>query len=102
MTDHAEILSNSGNFAIVAMPGRRFPGCWVAADTMYTWLQTLEAANLDPDDGGAALVAEDLAAMLANYVRFRTASDQPLPFEWTDDRVPPVQSGDDVENDSAE
>lgn len=95
MTDHAEILSNSGSFAIVAMPGRRFPGCWVAADTMYSWLQMLEAASLDPDDGGAALVAEDLTTMLANYVRFRAASDQPLPFEWTADRVRPTQSGDD-------
>ena len=102
MTDHAEILSNSGNFAIVAMPGRRFPGCWVTADTMYSWLQTLEAANLDPNDGGAALVAEDLAAMLGNYVRFCTASNQLLPFEWTDDRLLPVRSGDDAENDTEE
>lgn len=82
MTDDVELVANFGNFAVIGVPGRRFPGCWVAADTMSSWFHALNEAIADPEGGAIEEVLEDLTLMLSTYARVRRSSGAALPFEW--------------------
>lgn len=82
MSDTPEILANYGNAAIVTMPGRRFPGCWIAADTMFSWFQCLTGNSTEDFQAEVDDVSEQMQSILASYVRQRRALDEPLPFEW--------------------
>ena len=50
MTDSAEPLALGGNWGVVRVPGRRFPGMWTPADTFSTWWAVLEDPELEPED----------------------------------------------------
>ncbi len=75
--EDAAILSRAGNWAVVHMPGRRFPGIHIQGDTfailraeLADAARTLHARPGDPDaleavDG----VVEEMDAMLAFYER---------------------------------
>jgi hypothetical protein len=88
MTDDVELVANFGNFAIIGVPGRRFPGCWVAADTMSTWFHALKEAVEDPQGGAVEEVLEDLTLMLSTYARVRRSEGADLPFEWPESDLP--------------
>ena len=88
MTDDVELVANFGNFAVVGIPGRRFPGCWVAADTMSSWFHALKEAIAHPDGGGIEEVLEDLTLMSSTYAGVQRSSGEALPFEWPDTDLP--------------
>jgi len=73
--DGAPIVSRAGNWAVVHLPGRRFPGIHIQGDTFAAMRTQLESAArllrsapadshaLDDVDG----VVEEMNAMLAHY-----------------------------------
>jgi hypothetical protein len=69
---------------MVAMPGRRFPGCWIAADTMFTWFQSLADNNADDFQSEVEDVSDQTRTLLTAYVRQRRANGEPIPFGWPD------------------
>jgi hypothetical protein len=84
MSETPEVLANMGNAAIVAMPGRQFPGCWVAADTMFSWFQSLADDNADDFQSEVEDVSDQMRTLLTAYVRQRRENGKPIPFEWPD------------------
>jgi hypothetical protein len=73
--ERAEVLSRSGNYAVVHLPGRAFPGPHVQGDTLATLRTQLAGAarvlRERPDDADALdeldAVVEDIDAMLTFY-----------------------------------
>lgn len=92
MSEEAELIARYGNYAVVALPGRRFPGCWVAADTLSSWLSMLEEGAAEPAGGGVDLVVEELVWLLSTYVQLRRSQGEPVPFQWRD-RPQPEDNG---------
>lgn len=86
MTDSTrtpELLGWTGKTAVVSVPGRRFPGLFIPADTAFSWLQALnEESN---DDSGVEEVRRALEDALGSYATLMAQRDDSLPFAWPRD-----------------
>lgn len=78
MSDVPEILGVHGKASVVRLPGRRFPGVWLPADTLYTWIDAIQGDGAE----GAAEVSDELLEVLGAYVREVKERGEPLPFTW--------------------
>ncbi|MFJ4369621.1 DUF6959 family protein [Streptomyces chartreusis] len=70
----AELLTDSGNDAVVRMPGRRFPGVLVQGDTLHVLrgdvaevVDACERGDLDEAQESAGLLLANLDALLTRY-----------------------------------
>ncbi len=66
-----EVLSDATNYVIVRTEGRKHPGLVVQGDRLGEWLRLARAG--DPESIG--LLADELAASVAEYERVCAASD---------------------------
>ena len=70
----AELLTDSGNDAVVRMPGRRFPGVLVQGDSLHMlrsdvaeMVDACERGDLDEVQESAGLLLATLDALLTRY-----------------------------------
>ena len=87
MEDTAQLLSPATNFAVVHLPGRRFPGVVVQGDTLNGLVRNLKDMSrlLDKGDleelaAGLVLVTEPLLDALHHYERVCTERGIELPY----------------------
>ena len=80
MKDQPEVVAEHGKMAVVELPGRRFPGIWIPADTLSTWLATVDELALTTPD--AHVLAQTLRATINTYVADMESHARPLPFAW--------------------
>lgn len=78
---NAEVLKTYGNIAIVAVPERKFPGVWIAADTFSTVADHLkEISEKYPDDEDVEELLQRLTDYLNAYAIEMKARGIRLPF----------------------
>lgn len=58
--DDVKLLSPATNFAIVQLPGRRFPGIVVQGDSLQNFITDLEAAVKETDPAEREVILVDL------------------------------------------
>jgi hypothetical protein len=82
-----EVYSDLSNFAIVRVPGRRFPGCVIQGDSLSIVLHTakvvLAGVKDSPDEelvGSAEELVESLQARVAHYERVLAEHGMDLPY----------------------
>lgn len=78
--DTARFLVYRGGFAIVELPGRRFPALALPAARISNWVSIAERIGQDPD-GLGDLIAE-LRAAANQYAIDMALLGQPIPFPW--------------------
>ena len=79
MSDMPEIVASHGKSIVVRMPGRRFPGIWIPADSLSVWLDALEEAEAtQPTDA----VAEEIRAIIGAYSDDLLCRGEALPYDW--------------------
>ncbi|WP_419780429.1 DUF6959 family protein [Micromonospora tulbaghiae] len=76
--EQAQVLSRGGNWAVVQLAGRAFPGLHVQGDTFAAlWTQLAEAARMlreDPGDGKALDDLDDAVREAEEFLRFYEAA----------------------------
>lgn len=82
----AEMLTGSGNYAVVHLPGRRFPGVVFQGDSLATLCQQLRSV-LDLSDGGPVhdvleSLVRDLDDVLRSYLDVLERRDLGPPHEY--------------------
>ena len=82
----AEMLTGSGNYAVVHLPGRRFPGVVFQGDSLATLCQQLRSL-LDLSDGGPIHdelepIVSDLDDVLRSYLDVLERRDLRSPHEY--------------------
>lgn len=82
MTDVPEILAVHGKSSVVRLPGRRYAGVWLPADTLYTWLDALEALEPGGADEGIRDLADEIRRVLQAFSTEMKSRGESLPFEW--------------------
>lgn len=81
-----EIYSDSSNAAILRHPARRYPGCLIQGDTLYSLMRMLEkvqaSANSLPEEAADELadVSEHLRALIEHYKTVLNNHNIELPF----------------------
>ncbi len=81
-----EIYSDSTNAAILRHPSRRYPGCLIQGDTLYSLMRTLEdvqasGSSLTEDAAdGLADVIEHLRKLIEHYKTVLNNHNIELPF----------------------
>lgn len=74
----ARLLTPAGNYAVVHMEGRRFPGVVVQGDTLHNLIGLLEAALRDPAET-PELISEVLGPLQAALTQYeRVCADEGL------------------------
>jgi hypothetical protein len=88
MAEYAELLSPAVNFAIVQLPGRRFPGAVIQGDTLNELVKNLERMSVLLQSNEASelsdaieLVSGQLSEVRNSYESICTARGIELP--WT-------------------
>lgn len=82
MSDVPEIVANHGKSIVVRVPGRRFPGVWIPADSLSIWLDSLEEAEGDRPVDGVGEVAAEIRAILGAYSNDLLSRGEALPYDW--------------------
>jgi hypothetical protein len=59
------VLSSASNYAVVQMPGRRFPGMVVQGDRLREWTRLAHAGDYE----SIAILANELSTSLEEYDR---------------------------------
>lgn len=87
MSEHAELFSPARNFAVVQLPGRKFPGVVFQGDSLNTLLrelkelQQLTAKYADDEiDGRLEDLTERMSEVLLHYETICTERHIPLPY----------------------
>lgn len=82
------MMTGQHNYAVLRLPGRRFPGVLVQGDALSVINREVQQALalLRGGDAAAAeeelvLVANHLAGLVDGYVRVLDAAGMPLPFQ---------------------
>lgn len=84
--ESVEIYSDATNAAVLRHPQRRFAGCLIQGDTLYTLLQSLRAVQVEAGhlSEGAAVelfdVIDRLDELLQNYKSVLSDHGIELPF----------------------
>lgn len=87
MSESIELLSRPANYAVVQLPGRKFPGVVFQGDSLHSLLQSItELCQLTEkygDDGVAASLAE-LSESLSEVVQLyeKVCSDRGIPLPY--------------------
>jgi hypothetical protein len=82
----AELLTPPHNYAVVQLPGRRFPGVVVQGDSLSVFCEgakrvAMLAAGTAADDE-AAYLCEELNSVLRSYIRVLESRSIELPFTY--------------------
>ncbi|MEV0129335.1 hypothetical protein AB0H83_12865 [Dactylosporangium sp. NPDC050688] len=82
-----EMMTGAQNYAVLRLPGRRFPGVLVQGDSLSILtsevqkaLTLLRAGDTASAEEELAYVANHLAGLLDGYIRVLDAAGTPLPF----------------------
>lgn len=83
-----EALSDLGNFAVVQLPGRKYPGVVIQGDSLwslrcqvYELLANMRASQASPETvEEASLLCEDLDSMVQRYERSLQENGLKLPY----------------------
>ncbi|WP_346914757.1 DUF6959 family protein [uncultured Roseibium sp.] len=81
MTEKADLLTEAHNYAVVQLPGRRYPGVVVQGDTLFNLVRALTPSGdgkRDPDK--VQDVFETLSEVLADYKKVCAQNGTGLPF----------------------
>ncbi|MET7424750.1 hypothetical protein [Dactylosporangium sp. NPDC005555] len=83
-----EMIPGQNNYAVLRLPGRRFPGVLVQGDSLSVLtgevqraLDLLRSGETAAAEEELAYAASHLAAIVDGYVRVLDAAGMPLPFE---------------------
>ncbi|GAA3207109.1 DUF6959 family protein [Dactylosporangium siamense] len=83
-----EMMTGQHNYAVLRLPGRRFPGVLVQGDSLSILsgevqqaLDLLRAGDTAAAEEELAYVANHLAELVDGYVRILDAAGMPLPFQ---------------------
>lgn len=82
MSDIPEIVASHGKSVVVRMPGRRFPGVWIPADSLSVWLDALEEAEAAQPTDAVTEVADEIRAILGAYSNDLLSRGEALPYDW--------------------
>ena len=77
---HAELLTPPGNYAVVQLPGRRFPGVVFQGDSLAVLCE--EAANLAKQCADAVDLSASLDSILRGYIAVLDQLGIELPFSY--------------------
>lgn len=84
---HAEILTDAGNWSIVQLPGRRYPGVVVQGDSLSILVaglratrDALQAGDVTTTRDEVLVALERLEQVKANYERVLGERSIPLPY----------------------
>jgi hypothetical protein len=87
MTESAELLSKATNYAVVQLPGRKFPGVVFQGDSLHALIVSLsrmraEAARHGDDELNAGFeeLSETLGAVMGHYESVCQTKGIPLPY----------------------
>ncbi len=87
MNENAELLSSSRNFAVVQLPGRKFPGVVFQGDNLNVLLRELKelqqrVATHNDDEINARLedLTERMSEVLQHYETVCAEKGIPLPY----------------------
>jgi hypothetical protein len=82
------MMTGQHNYAVLRLPGRRFPGVLVQGDALSVIngevqraLALLRGGDTAAAEEELALVANHLAGLVDGYVRVLDAAGMPLPFQ---------------------
>ncbi|MEV4517657.1 hypothetical protein AB0K00_52955 [Dactylosporangium sp. NPDC049525] len=83
-----EMMTGQHNYAVLRLPGRRFPGVLVQGDSLSALndeaqraLALLQAGDTAAAEEELTYVANHLASLIAGYVRVLDGAGMPLPFQ---------------------
>ena len=80
--EQIELVAQYGNMGIVHMPGRRFPGICIQADTVSSWLSALSEDRRRGGVGGARDLEKTLRQCIETYVSTLTDRGDEIPVVW--------------------
>jgi hypothetical protein len=83
-----EMMTGQHNYAVLRLPGRRFPGVLVQGDALSVLsgevqraLDLLRSGDTAAAEEELAFAANHLSALVDGYVRVLDAAGMPLPFQ---------------------
>ena len=82
MSDAPEIVASHGKSIVMRVPGRRFPGVWIPADSLSIWLDSLEEAEASGLAVAVTEVAVEIRAILGAYSKDLLSRGEALPYAW--------------------
>lgn len=87
MNEPVKLLSSPTNYAVVQLPGRKFPGVVVQGDSLHSLVQNLEdlrqlstAGKLDDVKSGITELCEMLGPVVTHYEAVCRERGIPLPY----------------------
>lgn len=83
----AELFTDGGNYAVVRLPGRRFPGVLMQGDSLHILrsdlaevVEACERGDLAESRDSAILLLAGLDALLTRYADALQEHEIPLPY----------------------
>jgi hypothetical protein len=87
MTESVKLLSNPGNYAVVQLPGRKFPGVVIQGDSLHSLVQNVDnlrqlanVGDVTEVRSGLAELSELLGTVITHYEAVCRECGIPLPY----------------------